>query len=210
MSTTLDARDASSLHECVAGGGVAVFPTDTVYGVCCDPESQEAARRLYELKGRSPARACAVMFFALEPALMTLSELSDAERVALRALLPGPVTVLLANRGGHFAAACRSDPGTLGLRVPRLPSPLSALSSIAAPVMQSSANISGEPDARRLTEVPARLLDGANLVLDGGELPGTPSTVVDLRDFANERRWHLLREGALGREEVRELLDAAG
>jgi L-threonylcarbamoyladenylate synthase len=210
MTSTLDASAATRLEECVAGGGVAVFPTDTVYGVGCDPEDQGAARRLYELKGRPPARACAVMFFALDPALLTLGELPDAERLALGALLPGPVTVLLANRGGHFAAACRSDPGTLGLRVPRLPDRLSALSSISAPVMQSSANISGEPDARRLQDVPARLLDGADLVLDGGELPGIPSTVLDLRDFASELRWYLLREGALRREEVRELLDAAG
>jgi L-threonylcarbamoyladenylate synthase len=210
MSASLDASDGSRLEQCVAGGGVAVFPTDTVYGVCCDPEDEDAARRLYELKGRPAARACAVMFFALEPALLTLSELPDADHLALQALLPGPVTVLLANRGGHFAAACRSDPGTLGLRVPLLPNPLSALRSISAPVMQSSANISGEPDARRLQDVPARLLDGADLVLDGGELPGTRSTVVDLRDFASERRWHLLREGALAREEVRELLDAVG
>ena len=209
MTSKLDASDGARLQECVAGGGVAVFPTDTVYGLCCDPEDRDAARRLYELKGRPAARACAVMFFALEPALLTLSELPDAERLALRALLPRPVTVLLANRGGHFAAACRSDPGTLGLRVPRLADPLSALGSISAPVMQSSANISGEPDARRLQDVPARLLDGADLVLDGGELPGTPSTVVDLRDFASERRWHVLREGALASEQVRELLGRA-
>jgi L-threonylcarbamoyladenylate synthase len=209
MTRMLDASDATRLQECVAGAGVAVFPTDTVYGVCCDPEDKDAARRLYQLKGRPATRACAVMFFALEPALLSLSELPDAERLALQSLLPGPVTVLLANRGGRFAAACRSDPGTLGLRVPRLPDPLSALCSISAPVMQSSANISGEPDARRLRDVPARLLDGADLVLDGGELPGTPSSVVDLRDFASERRWHLLREGALAREEVRELLGKA-
>jgi L-threonylcarbamoyladenylate synthase len=210
MTPSLDAGDGSRLQECVVGGGVAVFPTDTVYGVCCDPENRDAARRLYVLKGRPAARACAVMFFALEPALHALSELPDAERLALQALLPGPVTVLLANRTSRFAAACRSDPGTLGLRVPRLPDTLSPLSSISAPVMQSSANISGEPDARRLQDVPDRLLDGADLVLDGGELPGTPSTVVDLRDFASERRWHLLREGTLRREQVRELLDAAG
>jgi len=80
MSPVLDADDAARLQDCVAGGGVAVFPTDTVYGICCDPDSEAAARRLYELKGRSPARACAVMFFALEPALETLGELAGSER----------------------------------------------------------------------------------------------------------------------------------
>jgi L-threonylcarbamoyladenylate synthase len=209
MTPMLDAGDATRLQECVAGGGVAVFPTDTVYGVCCDPDNEQAARRMYELKGRPASRACAVMYFSLEPALETLRELLDAERRALRALLPGPVTVLLANRAPRFTAACRTDPATLGLRVPRLPENLAALGTIAGAVMQSSANISGEPDARSLAEVPPSLLDGADLALDGGELPGRPSTVIDLRDFARERRWHLLREGALSMDDVRELLAQA-
>jgi L-threonylcarbamoyladenylate synthase len=209
MTSMLDERDAIRLEECIAGGGVAVFPTDTVYGVCCDPEDQQAARRMYELKGRPATRACAVMFFALEPALQTLGELPDAERRALQALLPGPVTVLLANRALRFAAACRRDPATLGLRVPRLPDSLAALSAVSRAVMQSSANISGEPDARSLAEVPASLLDGVDLVLDGGELRGLPSTVIDLRDFAIERRWHVLREGALSSDAARELLASA-
>jgi L-threonylcarbamoyladenylate synthase len=202
----LDIDDATRLQECVVGGGVAVLPTDTVYGLCCDPENEPAARRLYELKGRPAKRACAVMFFALEPALLTLGELPDSERLALRTLLPGPVTVLLANRGQRFAPACRSDPGTLGLRVPLLPDSMAALGAVTHPVMQSSANISGQPDARALAEVTRSLLDGADLVLDGGELPGTPSTVIDLRDYDAERRWHVLREGPLSRGAVRELL----
>jgi L-threonylcarbamoyladenylate synthase len=190
----------------MAGGGLAVLPTDTVYGVCCDPENEAAARRLYELKGRPAARASAVMFFALEPALSTLAELRESERLALRALLPGPVTVLLANRALRFAPACRTDSATLGLRVPRLSDGLAALSSLADPVLQSSANLSGQPDARVLADVPRSLLDGVDLALDGGELPGTPSTVVDLRDFDSEARWHVLREGALPTEGVREKL----
>jgi L-threonylcarbamoyladenylate synthase len=114
---------------------VAVFPTDTVYGVCCDPDSEAAARNLYVLKGRPPARACAVMFFSLEPALALLEELSDAERLALQALLPGPVTVLLSNPRSRFAPACRRDPLSLGLRVPHLPEPIGALREVAVPVL---------------------------------------------------------------------------
>jgi L-threonylcarbamoyladenylate synthase len=205
-SAKLGEHDAERLERCVAGGGVAVFPTDTVYGVCCDAEDEQAARRLYRLKGRPAARPAAVMFFALAPALDTLGELLDAERAALQALLPGPVTLLLANRALRFAPACRTDPATLGLRVPRLPESLDALCSLARPVMQSSANLSGEPDARALAEVPRSVLDGADLVLDGGELPGTPSTVIDLRDYGAHRRWHVLREGALPLDAVRDKL----
>jgi L-threonylcarbamoyladenylate synthase len=202
----IEQADARRMERCLAAGGVAVFPTDTVYGVCCDAEDEQAARRLYALKGRPAARPAAVMFFALEPALETLSDLHDAEREALRALLPGPVTLLLANRALRFAPACRTDPATLGLRVPLLPEGLSALRSLARPVMQTSANLSGEPDARTLEEVPRSMLDGVDVALDGGELPGTPSTVVDLRDYAEGGRWHVLREGALSSEAVGETL----
>jgi L-threonylcarbamoyladenylate synthase len=203
----LQAEDAARLQECIAQGGVAVFPTDTVYGLCCDPEDEAAARRLYALKGRPSRRASAIMFFSLQPALDELGELRDSERAALQALLPGAVTVLLANPGRRFTPACRKDPGTLGLRVPGLPERLAALSAISRPVMQSSANMSGETDAKSLEEVPGSILEGADLVLDGGELPGTPSTVVDLRDFDSERRWHILREGAIARGAVQGVLE---
>jgi L-threonylcarbamoyladenylate synthase len=209
MSPTLGAEDAEQLRACVAGGGVAVFPSDTVYGVCCDPEDEAAAQRLYELKGRPARRPAAVMFFALEQALRALPELLAAERAALQALLPGPVTLLLENRSGEFRAACRQDPATLGLRVPWLPEQLHALCSIAEPVMQTSANLSGQPDARTLAEVPAALREGADVVLDGGTLPGTPSTVVDLREYEQSGAWYVLREGALAAEAVGELLSGA-
>src|SRR6185437_7728881 len=168
INVTLDDEAADRLRDCVTSGGVAVFPSDTVYGVCCDPDNEEAARRLYALKGRPAARACAVMFFSLADALEVLDDLHESECDALHALLPGPVTVLLANREQRFAPACRVDPATLGLRVP---------------------NLSGEPDARTLDAIPERLLESVDLVIDGGELPGTPSTVIDLRELDEEHRW---------------------
>jgi len=208
MIVTLDEDAADRLRECVTAGGVAVFPSDTVYGVCCDPDNEEAARRLYALKGRPSARACAVMFFSLHDALDTLDDLHESEREALHALLPGPVTVLLANRSRRFAPACRVDPATIGLRVPAFDGALEALSTVGVPVLQSSANLSGEPDARTLDQVPERLREGADLVIDGGELPGTPSTVIDLRDLDEEHRWYVLRDGALPRERVELALGA--
>ncbi|HTZ87620.1 MAG TPA: L-threonylcarbamoyladenylate synthase [Solirubrobacteraceae bacterium] len=210
MATTLTSEDAEQLSDCVAKGGVAVFPSDTVYGVCCNPEDEAAAQRLYELKGRPSRRPSAVMFFSLEPALRALGEdLALTERKALEALLPGPVTLLLENRSGQFSAACRSDPTTLGLRVPWLPESLHALCAISDPVMQSSANLSGEPDARSFEDVPVALREGADLALDGGTLPGVASTVIDLRDYDASGQWHVLREGALATDAVAELLAQA-
>jgi L-threonylcarbamoyladenylate synthase len=208
-ASQLSTADAAGLERCVRDGGVAVFPTDTVYGVCCDPESQSAAQRLYELKGRPPDRPAAVMFFDVELALEALPELGDGERLAVRALLPGQLTLLLPNRHARFAPACGPGAGaleTLGLRVPLLGERIAALSALSVPVMQSSANLSGQPDARSLGEVPDTIRRRAQLVLDGGELPGTPSTVIDLRSYGRDRRWQVVREGAVPTEAIAQTL----
>jgi L-threonylcarbamoyladenylate synthase len=185
--------DAAAFERCVLAGGVVVFPSDTVYGLACDPGSHVAVERLYALKGRAADKPAAVMLFSLAAALAALPGLGTRTRAALRALLPGPVTLLLPNPLGRFPLACTSDPGTLGLRVPELP----ALAGVEVAVLQSSANHAGGPDARRLADVPSSIRDGADLVLDGGTLPGTPSTVIDLRAYEHDGRWTVVRAGAL-------------
>jgi L-threonylcarbamoyladenylate synthase len=169
--------DAAALGACVAAGGVAVFPADTVYGLACDPGDEAAIARLYALKGRPPDKPSATMYFDLR----SLPQTGPRTRAALERLLPGKVTLIL--------------PGGLGVRVP-------FLAPVGHAVLQSSANLSGEPDARRLSDVPAAIREGVDLVIDGGELPGTPSTVIDLRDY-EDGRWSILRLGAVGEEEIR-------
>jgi L-threonylcarbamoyladenylate synthase len=200
--------DVDRLRACIAAAGIAIFPADTVYGLGCDPDSEAAARRLYELKGRPAAQPAAVMLFALEPALDLLPELMPRERQAVRALLPGPLTLLLPNRRRRYPLACGPDPETLGLRVPLLPPPLAALDAYDRPLLQSSANLSGEPPARRLAEVARSIRDGAGVALDGGELPGLASTVLDLRDYEHAGRWSIVREGPLGQAELEPILGA--
>lgn len=201
--------DAERLGRCLEQDGVAVFPTDTVYGVGCDPASEPAARRMYELKGRPAQRPAAVLFFAAQAALAALPELSPRERAAAGALLPGPVTLLLPNRARRFPVACGPDPDTLGLRVPALGPALAALGQLQLPLLQSSANRSGEADARRLCDVPRALLDAVDLALDAGELPGVASTVIDLRDYQTSGRWSLVRAGALPAAAVADALAAS-
>jgi L-threonylcarbamoyladenylate synthase len=200
-----DAAGARRLRECLLAGGVAVLPTDTIYGLACDPLRREAVQRLYELKGRPPERPAAVMFFTLQAALEALPELGGRERAALRALLPGPLTVLLPNREHRYPLTGGSD--ILGLRVPLLPECLAALRAVEGPVMQSSANLSGGPDTRRLADIPSALLEGADLAIDGGELPGTASTVLDLRDYEQRGRWRIVREGPVGQTELERALE---
>jgi tRNA threonylcarbamoyl adenosine modification protein (Sua5/YciO/YrdC/YwlC family) len=174
-------------------GGVAVFPADTVYGLACDVHNRVPVQRLYRFKRRSPAKPSAVMFFDIELALAALPELGPRTRSALERLLPGPVTVLLPNPLARFPLACGDDLSTFGLRVPVAP----ALEGVSWPVLQSSANLAGGADARRLEEVPEQIRGAADLVIDGGELPGTPSTIVDLRAFEESGEWGIVREGGM-------------
>ena len=202
----ISAQDAATFERCMAVGGVAVFPADTVYGLACEPESKEAVQRIYMLKRRRPDKPAALMFFDLEAALAATPEAGERTRTALRALLPGPITALVPNPARRFPLACGPDPETLGLRVPALPPALAALAAVRWPVFQTSANDAGGPDARRLAEVPERIRDAADLVLDGGELPGTPSTVVDLRRYEREGHWTVVRPGAASEAQLRESL----
>jgi L-threonylcarbamoyladenylate synthase len=210
MSAPLDERDAVRLRECLAGGGVAVIPTDTVYGLACNPEIERAVRRLYELKGRPPAKPAAVMFFALAPALRALHELGPRTQAAMWALLPGPVTLLLPNPHGRFPLACNPSSAKpsrlLGLRVPSLDGPLAPLARVDVPAMQSSANLSGTADARCLQDVPVALRKNADLVLDGGKLPGTASTVIDLSEYEQNGSWRIVRAGPLTRADLERIL----
>ena len=195
-------EDAATFGRCISVGGVAVFPADTVYGLACEPDLDDAVDRLYRLKGRRPDKPAAVMFFRLDLALAALPELGPNTREAVERLLPGPYTLLLPNPARRFPLACGPDPTTLGLRVPKLPPEVETLESVSWPVLQSSANRSGGPDARTLAEVPEPIRAAADLVLDGGELPGTPSTVVDLRPYEQARDWRVLREGAASSDTV--------
>jgi L-threonylcarbamoyladenylate synthase len=192
----------AEFEEVIAGGGVAVFPTDTVYGLGTHPDSVEGVHRLYWIKGRSPDRPAAILFFDLDLAAAQLPELGPKTEEALRRLLPGPVTVLIPNPATRFPLACGAEPGRLGLRVPKLDDKLAKLANVKVPILQSSANPSGETDPRSLDDVDERIRRGVDVALDAGVLPGTPSTVIDLSDYEEQGTFEVLREGALSAEAV--------
>lgn len=195
-------EDIETFNRCIAVGGVALFPSDTVYGLATEPESEEGVGRLYALKGRPADRPAAVMFFDLEIALAALPELGERTRAAVTRILPGPVTLLLANPAHRYPLACGPEPGRLGLRVPELNGPLAPLRAVRWPVLQSSANRSGGEDARRIADVEDSIREGVDLVLDAGELPGVSSTVVDLSGFEAAGVYEILRAGAMSAADV--------
>jgi L-threonylcarbamoyladenylate synthase len=195
-------EEVATFERCIAVGGVALFPADTVYGLATEPESDEGVHRLYRLKGRRPERPAAIMFFRLELALAALPEVPGRTRDAVERLLPGALTLVLPNPARRFPLACGPEPERLGLRVPHLTGELAPLAGMSWPVLQSSANPSGAADANRLDRVDERIRAGADLILDGGELPGVPSTVVDLTSYHADGSFTVLREGIVPSEQV--------
>lgn len=196
-------RAREALEQCVAEGGVALFPADTLYGLACDPSNGAAIDRIHALKGREDAKPSAVMFFAPLAMRELLSALGPRTREAIGALLPGPVTLVVDNPEHRYPLACRQDPGWLGLRLIEGP-----LAGARCAIFQTSANFSGRPAPSRFADVDAAVSAGADLAIDGGQLHGEPSTVVDLTALEATGRWSILRAGALSDAELSRLLTA--
>lgn len=194
----IDAAAVMALDEQIAAGGIAVVPTDTVYGLATDPGSEMGVRRLYELKRRRPTMPSAVMFASLALALAALPDLGPRTLRVLEVLLPGPLTLIVSNPAHCYPLACGPDPDRLGIRVPELAGVLAPLAAARHPVLQSSANLHGGLDPCRLADIPAEIRAAADLVLDAGEkLPGVASTVVDLSRYEKGGDYEVLREGAV-------------
>ena len=185
----------SSVADAVAAirtGGLVVLPTDTVYGLACSPYREGPVRTLSELKGRRPAQPIALLAASVDELLDCVPELRGQSAVIARALLPGPYTLVLPNPARRFPWLAGDRPDAIGVRVPALAGVARDLLDAVGALAATSANLHGGPDPRQLEDVPAELLLDA-AVLDGGELPGTPSTVLDLTG-AEPR---VLREGAV-------------
>jgi L-threonylcarbamoyladenylate synthase len=174
-------------------GEPVLLPTDTVYGLCSDPSSEEAVRRLSRLKGRDESQPIALLAADVDRLLEAVPELRDRHATLAQALLPGPYTLVLPNPARRFPWLAAARPDTIGVRVVELrPAARAVVESVGA-VAATSANWSGGPDPRRLDDVPRAIRAACGAEVDAGDLPGTPSTVLDLT--GPEPR--LLREGAV-------------
>lgn len=193
--------ELAELEECIASGGVAVFPADGLYGLACDPLNADAVARIHAVKGRDDGKPSAVLYFTPLAMRELLASVGPRTRDAFGALLPGPVTLVVANPERRYPLACREDPERLGVRLIEGP-----LAGVMCPVLQTSANLTGAPAPARFEDVDPAIVAGADLAIDGGELTGMPSTVVDITAIETGGAWSILREGGLPAAQVDELL----
>jgi L-threonylcarbamoyladenylate synthase len=191
----------TGLEICVAAGGVAVFPADGLYGLACDPMNPAAIERIHAIKGRDDGKPSAVLYFSPLAMRELVAGLGERTRAAVGALLPGPLTLIVANPEHRYPLACRDDPERLGIRLIEGP-----LGGTMSPLFQTSANRSGEPAPAIFGDVPVQIRTSFDLAIDGGALTALPSTVVDLTALDRDGGWSVLREGGMTAERIEEAL----
>jgi L-threonylcarbamoyladenylate synthase len=177
-------------------GGVVAFPTDTVYGLGVPAFRADGIERLYAIKGRSHTKAIAVLLSSPAELEQVAEQPSEAAlRLAAR-FWPGPLTIVVP-RNLNVPAALSAEP-TIGVRVPDHAVALSLLAAVG-PMAVTSANLSGQSNARTADEVLAQLEGRVHLLIDGGPTPGErPSTVVDMTGEAPK----VLRQGPIEEGDV--------
>ena len=207
VSVEQDSADAAriALEECIRDGGVTIFPADTLYGLACDPLSEAGVERIQGIKGRDEGKSAAVMYFSPPAMRELLAGLGPRAREAVGTLLPGPVTLVVANPERRYPLACHDDPERLGVRLIEGP-----LAGMPLPVLQTSANPSGYAAPASFEQIDAEIVEAADLAIDGGSLGGSPSTVIDISEIDSAGGWRILRRGAMPAAEVDRLLAAVG
>jgi tRNA threonylcarbamoyl adenosine modification protein (Sua5/YciO/YrdC/YwlC family) len=150
-----------------------LVPTDGVYGLCCAVD-EAATERLYELKGRARRQPTAIIGASLDALTALVPELDTS------LVVPGPFTCVVPNPAQRFRWLAGDRPEAIGVRLPELPPETRRVLDEVGAVVATSANDPGEPPAASLEQVPTRIRTGCGAEIDGGRLPGMPSTVVDL------------------------------
>jgi len=154
-------------------GRPVVLPTDTVYGLCGDPEQPAVAQEIARLKGRGEGQPIALLAGSADRLLERVPELDAG------LLLPGAYTLILPNPKRRYPWLTGERPDTIGVRLPELPSSAAEVLDEFGAVLATSANAHGGPDPRRLEDVPEEIRGACAALVDAGEIRGTPSTVVD-------------------------------
>jgi len=165
----------------IKSGGLVVVPTDTVYGIIGDATQAKTVGRLYALKARPKKKAFPIFVRDIAMARW-FAYISDAKARFLESVWPGAVTVVFHHKE-KLPQQLTAGNNSIAIRIPNHPFVLALLDRVNVPLMQSSANLSGMPPATRVQEIVAyfeKEKNKPNPIIDGGELSGSPSTIIDL------------------------------
>lgn len=186
----------------VQQGGLVVLPTDTVYGVVCDPRLPAAVDEVYRVKGRRRELPLALLLRDMAQVSAYVQDVPETAVRAMQQFWPGGLTVILRDTG-EATAAIRARKKTIGLRLPAHVVPRLVADRLGSALASTSANRSGQPAPTTAEQAAEQLQGLVALVLDAGPAPvGQESTVVNFAD----RPPRVLRAGAISVERLREVL----
>lgn len=188
--------------DVIRAGGLVVLPTDTVYGLVCDPRLPQAVSRIYEVKGRRRDLPLALLLRDMSQARTYVEDLPDLAVRAMQEFWPGPLTVVLKDRS-DATAAIRAKKASVGLRLPAHVVPRLVAGSLGVALASTSANRSTHPAAHTAEQAVGHLEGLVEMVLDGGAAPlGQESTVLSFLG----RQPDVLRAGAIPTQRLQEVL----
>ncbi|MFC1920407.1 L-threonylcarbamoyladenylate synthase [Chloroflexota bacterium] len=179
-------------------GGVIAYPTDTVYGLGACAYLPEAVERVYDIKERLRNMPLPLLLSDESQIVEVAVEIPPVARLLIEKFLPGALTLVLI-ASGKVPDIIKGGGSTVAVRIPAHPVPIALIQGLGAPVVGTSANLSGKPSPLTAEEVHSQLGDRVDLVIDGGKCPGgKESTVVDVTG----RKPVILREGAISAEDI--------
>jgi L-threonylcarbamoyladenylate synthase len=193
---TASESEVDGARQALRSGGLVVYPTDTLYGLGCLADREDAVQRLLELTGRPPGKGLSVLFANLDRARAWSAWTTAAEKIA-RAYLPGPVTLIL-DASPRAPTGVQADEGTIGIRA--VDRETSLRLARVGPIVATSANPHGEDPPATIAEARAYFGDEVDAYVDAGRLEGPSSTVVDARG----ERGTVIREGPISGDEIEE------
>ena len=205
MMTAVLSADETAIRRAIQvlkGGGLVVFPTDTVYGVGAHAFMPEAVEKLYTAKIRPRDRAIPILLAKVEDLALVAEEIPEVAWELMERFWPGGLTLVLPKKAAVPDMVTAGQPN-VAVRVPDHPVPRALIEGLGAPLAATSANLSGHPSPVTAEEVRAELGGRIELILDGGRCPGgIPSTVLDLTADPPA----ILRRGAVAAEEIKAIL----
>ncbi|MGB9681539.1 MAG: L-threonylcarbamoyladenylate synthase [bacterium] len=193
-------EDINPLIKLIKEGGIVAFPTETVYGLGTNALNKESVERIYRVKEREKEKALSLHIGTLK-GLEEIVEITPFEWKIILQFFPGPINIILKKKSSIPWWIGKEE--TIGVRYPSLKITQELLRGVGIPIVATSANMSGGPEARTAQDVIEMIGDRIDGILDGGPVPiGKPSTVVNI----SRKNIEILREGPIDRKIIEDII----
>jgi len=196
-----DAGKKKIIVDFLYAGKIMLYPTETVYGIGCNSFSEEGIKRIIEIKQRDLKKPLIVLVKDVHMLKELAADIPPFANKLIKEFWPGPLTIIFKARP-YISNLITAGTGKIGLR--QSPHPLLEyiFTVYNHPIISTSANVSNEKEPSSLLNIPAIITDKVDLIIDGGKINNTPSTIID----ATGRDIEYIREGAIKRSVIEKVL----